>query len=220
MDDFALLRQRMVDNQIRPSEVTDHQLIQAFLSIPRENFVAPDQRPFAYADRDLPLTPWAPGRRMMPPVHIARLVQTLEIKPGGRALVVAAGTGYSAAILARIGAVVVALEEDEALAAAAREILVGVGADPVRVVNGPHVRGHADDAPYDAILIDGAIEVLPEAIAEQLAPDGRLATIERDDRVSRAMLYERVGDDVTKWPLFDAWLDVLPGFERAREFVF
>ncbi len=220
MDDFALLRQRMVDNQIRPSEVTDTGVIQAFLSIPREKFVAPEQRPFAYGDREVPLSPWAPGRRMMPPVPLARLVQALEIKPGERLLVVAGATGYSAAILDTLGAEVTLLEEDQALAAAAMEILADVGFRAVRVVRGKHVGGNVVDAAYDAILIDGAIEVLPEAIAAQLSPTGRLATIERDDGLSRAMIYERVGDDVTKWPLFDAWLDVLPGFERVREFVF
>lgn len=220
MDDFGLLRQRMVDNQLRPSQVTDQSLIQAFLSVPREIFVPPEQRPFAYADRELPLAPWAPARRMMPPEQIARLVQALEIKPGTRALVVAAATGYSAAVLARLGAEVVALEEDEALAATARETLAKVGADSVDIVNGPHLAGHAAEAPYDAILIDGAIEILPEAIANQLSKDGRLAAIEREGRIGRAMLYERAGRDVTKWPLFDAWLDVLPGFQRTPEFVF
>lgn len=220
MDDFALLRQRMVDNQIRPSEVTDPQVIQAFLSVSREKFVAPDQRPFAYGDRDVPLSPWAPGRRMMPPVQLARLVQALEIKPGARVLVVAGATGYSAAIVEKLGAGVVLLEEDEALAGAAQGNLAEAGIRNAQIVNGAHVRGHAAGAPYDAILIDGAIEVLPEGIAGQLAAGGRVAAIERDDRLSRAMIYERVGDDVTKWPLFDAWLDVLPGFERVREFVF
>ena len=156
----------------------------------------------------------------MPPVQLARLVQTLEIYPGARVLIVAGATGYSAAILARLGADVVLLEEDDALAGVARGMLAETGTNSAKIVEGAHMRGHADGGPYDAILIDGAIEVLPEAIADQLAPGGRLATIERDDRLSRAIIYERVGDDVTKWPLFDAWLDVLPGFERAREFVF
>ena len=156
----------------------------------------------------------------MPPVQLARLVQALEIAPGARLLVVAGATGYSAAILDRLGADVVLLEEEESLAAAARENLGGLGADRVRVVTGPLVRGHPAGAPYDAILIDGAIEVLPDALAGQLAPAGHIATVYRDERLSRAMIFERVGDDVTKWPLFDAWLDVLPGFERAREFVF
>ena len=220
MDDFALLRQRMVDNQIRPSEVTDTQVIQAFLSVSREKFVAPEQRPFAYGDREVPLSPWAPARRMMPPVQLARLVQALEIKPGARVLVVAGATGYSAAILEMLRADVVLLEEDEALAGAAQGILADAGIQSAQTVKGPHAHGHEAGAPYDAILIDGAIEVLPGAIAGQIAPGGRVAAIERDDRLSRAMIYERVGDDVTKWPLFDAWLDVLPGFERVREFVF
>jgi protein-L-isoaspartate(D-aspartate) O-methyltransferase len=220
MADFAALRQRMVDNQIRPSEVTDHDVIRAFLAVPREMFAAPAERPFAYADRELKMSASAPNRRMMDPVRLARLVHALPRGPETKAMVVGCGSGYSVAILSKLVGSIVAVEEDRTLAAMAREILAALGAGNVSVVEGRLVDGYPDRAPYDAILVDGAVEVLPDALVTQLKPGGLLATIERDDHVSRAMLYEKVGNDTTKWPLFDAWATLLPGFERRREFVF
>jgi protein-L-isoaspartate(D-aspartate) O-methyltransferase len=219
MTDFAALRQRMVDNQIRPSEVTDHEVIRAFLAVPREIFVETTEQPFAYADRELRMAASAPNRRMMDPVRLARLVHALPHGPETKAMVVGCGSGYSAAILSRLAGSVVAVEEDKTLAALARENLAALGVN-VPVEEAKLVEGFPSGSPYDAILVDGAIEVLPDALVAQLKPGGNLAVIERDDRVSRAMLYEKVGADATKWPLFDAWATLLPGFERRREFVF
>jgi protein-L-isoaspartate(D-aspartate) O-methyltransferase len=220
MADFAALRQRMVDNQIRPREVTDLDVIRAFLTVPREIFAAPEERPFAYADRELKMAASAPSRRMMDPVRLARLVHALPRGPEIKAMVVGCGSGYSAAILAPLAGSVVALEEDPALAALARANLGTLGAANVSVVEGKLVEGCPGHAPYDAILVDGAVELLPDSLLSQLKAGGTLAAIERDDRVSRAMLYEKVGAEATKWPLFDAWATLLPGFERKREFVF
>jgi protein-L-isoaspartate(D-aspartate) O-methyltransferase len=220
MVDFAALRQRMVDNQLRTSQVTDREVIRAFLTVPRELFVESAERPFAYADRELKMTGEAPNRRMLDPVTLARLIHALPRGPEVRALVVGCGTGYSAAILAELSGSVGALDENRALVGLARENLASLGAANVSVVEGKLVEGDGAAAPYEAILVDGAVEVLPEAIMRQLKEGGRLATVERDDRVSRAMLYEKVGEDATKWPLFDAWATLLPGFERKREFVF
>jgi protein-L-isoaspartate(D-aspartate) O-methyltransferase len=221
MDDYAALRQRMVDNQIRPSAVTDHDVIKAFLSVPREEFVSPAERPFAYADRDARMNgSTGSPRMMMAPVQLARLVQKLTRGPQAKVLVIGCGTGYSAAILARLAGRVIAVEEDDALAVRARQLLEGVGAVNVAVVSAPLVAGFPAEAPYDAILVDGAVEVLPDALIRQLKPDGVLGVIERDERLSRAMVYERLGDDAAKWPLFEASAALLPGFERKREFVF
>ena len=220
MADFAVLRQRMVDNQIRTSEVTDRDVIRAFLTVPRELFAEPAERPFAYADRELKMAASAPTRRMLDPVRLARLVHALPRGPETKAMVVGCGTGYSAAILAQLAGSVVGVEEEPALAALARETLASLGVSNVSVVERKLAEGYTAGAPYDSILVDGAVEILPEFLVKQLKPGGRLATIERDDRVSRATLYERVGEDATKWPLFDAWATLLPGFERRREFVF
>jgi protein-L-isoaspartate(D-aspartate) O-methyltransferase len=221
MNDFAALRQRMVDNQIRPSDVTDHELIKAFLTVPREAFVAPMEQPFAYSDRELRL-PASLGadRRMIDPVQLARLIQESRFGPDFKVMVIGAGTGYSAAILARLVAHVVAVEEDERLAARAEEMLRSLGVENATVVRAPLREGHPGEAPYDTILVDGAVEVLPDSLIRQLKPDGCIAVILREERISRAMLYERVGEGATKWPLFEAWATLLPGFERTRQFVF
>jgi protein-L-isoaspartate(D-aspartate) O-methyltransferase len=135
-------------------------------------------------------------------------------------MVIGCGSGYSAAILARLAGRVVAVEEDEGLAQQARRNFEALGASNVVVISAPLVGGCAAEAPYEAVLVDGAVEVLPDALFQQLKPGGVLAVIERDERLSRAMLYERIGGDAAKWPLFEAWAALLPGFERKREFVF
>jgi protein-L-isoaspartate(D-aspartate) O-methyltransferase len=220
MLDFAALRQRMVDNQIRPSAVTDPDVIRAFLAVPREIFVADEEKPFAYGDRELVMSPSAPQRRTMVPVQLARLLQALPLGPGAKALDVGCGSGCSAALLARLTGSVVALEEDAGLAAMARARLKRLGATNVAVVEGKLTEGWPAAAPYDAILIDGAVEVAPDSLIAQLRPGGMLAAIVRAERISRAMLYERVGETVAKWPQFEAWATLLPGFERKPEFVF
>jgi protein-L-isoaspartate(D-aspartate) O-methyltransferase len=220
MHDFAALRQRMVDNQIRPSEVTDHDLIRAFLAVPRETFVESDEQPFAYSDRELRLPAAGGDRRMLDPVQLARLIQALQVGPDSKVMVVAAGTGYSAALLARLARQVIAVEEDDRLAALAEEKLRALGAVNATVVRGRLGEAWLAEAPYNAILVDGAVEFVPDGLLGQLAPEALLAVIERDERISRAMLYERVGDGAARWPLFEAWATLLPGFARKREFVF
>jgi protein-L-isoaspartate(D-aspartate) O-methyltransferase len=220
MPDFGALRQRMVDNQIRPSAVTEPDVIRAFLAVPREIFVAEDEKPFAYADRELVMSPAAPNRRMLVPVQLARLLQALPLGPEVEALDVGCGSGCSAAVLAHLVGSVVALEEDAGLASLARKRLADLGVANVTVAEGKLAEGWPAAAPYDAILIDGAAEVVPPALIAQLKPGGMLAAIVRAERISRAMLYERVGEAVTKWPQFEAWAALLPGFERKPEFVF
>lgn len=220
MHEFSALRQRLVDNQIRPSEVTDHGLIKAFLAVPREMFVEPAERPFSYSDRELRYSASAPGRRLMDPVHLARLIQMLPIGPQSKVMVVGCGTGYSAAILARLAGSVVALEEHEELANVATRLLLATDTANVTVVNAKLSQGWPEVAPYDAILLDGAVEVVPAAILSQLKPHAALAAIEMSDRISRAMLFERVGKEVSKRPRFEAWATLLPGFARQNDFVF
>ena len=135
-------------------------------------------------------------------------------------MVVAGGSGYSAAIMARLCGSVTLVEEDRTLAASARENLAALGITNAPVVDAKLVEGYPAGGPYDAILVAGAVEIVPAAILRQLNDGGLLAAIEKDDRVSRAMLYEKVGTDIAKRALFDAWAMLLPGFERKREFVF
>ena len=220
MMDFARLRQQFVDNQVRPSEITDRALVQAILAVPREIFVGQAEQPFAYSDLELPMSAAAADRRIIDPVQLARLLQALSVGPQSKVMVVGCGTGYSAALLARIAAAVIAVEENEHLAAAATENLRALGAANAKVVRSKLTDGHPDEAPYDAILVDGAVEFVPDGLIAQLRPGGQLAVIERDERISRAMLYERFGSGASKWPQFEAWATLLPGFERRREFVF
>lgn len=220
MIDFEALRQRMVDNQLRPSEITDHDLIRAFQTVPREAFLAAHDRPFAYSDREVAASEDGVTRTAMPPVQLARLVQALQINRSSVVLVLGCGTGYAAAIVASLSGSVVAVEEDEKMVAGGERRLHELGIDNAVFVQGRLAGGYPSEAPFDAILIDGAVEVLPDGLVQQLRDGGRLAVVERQDGVSRAMLYERVGDTATKWPLFEAWAEVLPGFEKKREFAF
>ena len=165
MTDFAALRQRMVDNQLRTSEVTDRRVIAAFLELPRERFAEAAERPFAYTDRELKVADSAPERTMMVPVTLARLIQALlDAGDDRNALVVGCGSGYSAAIMARLFADVVAVEEDRALAHQARETLAELGIGNVSVAEGRLVDGDQRGGRYDAILVDGAVEVVPPPI--------------------------------------------------------
>jgi protein-L-isoaspartate(D-aspartate) O-methyltransferase len=221
MADFAALRQRMVDNQIRTGGVTDHAVLEAFLTVPRELFVAAAERPFAYADRELPLrSATGAPRTTMPAAQLAKMIQLLPLRAGGKAMVVGCGAGYSAAILARLTREVIAVEQDPELVAAAGEALRAYGAANVRVAQAALLEGFAAEAPYDAVLVDGAVEFIPDSLIVQLAPGGALAAIVRDGGASRAMLYENVGGEAARWPHFDAWAGLLPGFARKREFVF
>ena len=222
MLDFAALRQRMVDNQIRPSEVTDPGVVRAFLTVPREKFMSAADRPFAYSDREITISDGPGGRRLMiDPVQLARLVQALQIKPEAVVMHVGCGSGYSAAILAQLAGSVVAVEEDAALAATAEHTLRELAIDNVAVVQGKLTEGYPSEGPFAAILIEGGIEVMPPALPEQLSLGGLLTVIERQERISRAMLYERTRTEIAKWPLFEAWTgQVLPGFKRKPEFIF
>ncbi|MBV9653315.1 MAG: protein-L-isoaspartate O-methyltransferase [Acetobacteraceae bacterium] len=171
--DFADARNRMVDSQIRPNKVTDGRILNAMREIPRELFVPGNVIARVYTDEDVPL---GDGRALMEPMVLAKLLQLAQPRPGQRALVVAAGPGYGAAVLAACGLSVVALESSESLLALARTALKAT-APSVKMVSGPLADGWAQDAPYDLILIEGAVRDIPPALGPQLAPQGRLVTV-------------------------------------------
>lgn len=216
---YAAARKFMVDGQLRPNKVTDPLVLASMARLPREAFVPPAAMARAYADEPVPL---APGRAMMAPMVLARLVQALMPRLGESALVVGAGQGYAAAVLADLGVVVTALEEDAALLAAARLAwsMTVPGAVPL-AVHGPLAMGHAATAPYDIILLDGAVSTLPDAITAQLAEGGRIAMVQlREAAVARAMLGRKLQGQLFLTPIMDASASVLPGFARAAGFVF
>ena len=219
MTDFAAARRNMVDGQVRPADVTDLRIISAMLEVPREHFVPPQAMELAYLDLGLPVGESGPKPRcLLKPMLLAKLVQAAELEPTDRVLVVGCATGYSAAVVARIAGQVVALEQDEKLAQAAQSALSGL--PNTSVVKGPLSDGWAQGAPYDVILIDGAVERLPEAFRRQLKDGGRLVCILGASPGASAMLYRRSDGELGGRPIFDAVAALLPGFAKAPVFSF
>jgi protein-L-isoaspartate(D-aspartate) O-methyltransferase len=217
--DYADARRRMVDGQLRPNRVTDPRLLDAMRTLPREAFLPPALRSRAYLDEDVPLPG---GRALMEPMVLARMVQLAAARPDDRALVVCAGLGYGAAVLARMGARVVALEDDPALRALAQAAFPACGLSPgaVRLESGPPAEGFPAAAPYDVILIEGEVPEVPEALPAQLAEGGRLVAAQGDATGGRAVLGRRLGGTFTTTPAFDCAVAALPAFAPAPGFVF
>ena len=217
---FQAMRDAMVDSQLRPSGVSDRAVVRAMASVPREEYVPETRAQVAYADRSVPL---GGGRFLAPPVALGRLLTVAEPQRSDRALIVGAGTGYSAAVLARLVGSVVALESDADLIAAARPRVEGgefSGAAAIQLVEGDLTQGHAGGAPYDLILIDGAVETVPDAIAAQLADGGRLVCGLADDGVTRLAIARKRGGAVRPVAFEDNEMPLLPGFAPAKAFRF
>jgi protein-L-isoaspartate(D-aspartate) O-methyltransferase len=216
--DYAAARQHMIDSQIRTNKVTDPSVIEALAALPREAFVADAQKKLAYIDRPVAI---GAGRRMTEPMVLARLLQVAHLKATDSALVVGAGTGYSAAILSRLVKKVVALESVPELAERAKSILAQLSVTNVTVATGDLTAGRPGDGPYDFILVDGAAELVPEALTAQLADRGRLAAVIKDHGVvGRGTLFVKADGVVSQRAIFDADAEVLPGFTRPQRFVF
>lgn len=217
LTDFATARNLMVDGQVRPNKVTDRRIIDAMRRIPREHFLPPALAPLAYSDDDVALPG---GRFLTEPMVIARLIQTMDVRAGERVLVVAAGTGYAAALLAASGATITALEEDPTMLAIAGPALAE-HAPGVALVSGPLAEGWKQAAPYDVILIDGAVAAVPDAIAAQLTASGRLVTvIAAAGRTGQAVLGEPSAGALRLAAVFDATTKMLPSLRPAPAFVF
>ncbi|MFP6743235.1 MAG: protein-L-isoaspartate O-methyltransferase [Alphaproteobacteria bacterium] len=218
MIDFAPARTNMVTNQIRPNKVTDERVLAALAAVPRERFVPEVMSGNAYVDDDIAV---APGRYLMEPMVFARLLQAAAIEPDDVVLDIGCATGYSASVLCHLAATVVALESDETMAETAIALLTGLKADGSAVVSGELAIGYGDQAPYDVIVIEGAVETVPEVVVDQLVEGGRLvAVVTGGERVGKAMLILRSHGVVSRRVLFDAAIPPLPGFESAPAFVF
>ena len=221
MVDAATQRLNMVDSQVLPSDVTDRRILQAMRELPRERFVPQTMAGLAYIDEALPLTPPGPERRwLLAPRLTAKLLQLADISDGDRVLHVGCGTGYGTAILARMAGSLIAIESDEALADEARTNLADLGIANVTVKTGPLDAGSADDAPFDAIVIEGAVLNAPDVLLDQLKGGGRLVAVVAEDGVGTATQWRRLGRSVNSWGAFDAAAPVLPGFAKAPSFVF
>lgn len=215
--DYSTLRDNMVEGQIRTADVTAIPVIEAFRAVPRERFVPESQRPFAYIDEDVAI---GSGRYLMEPAPLAKLIQLAEIRPENRVLEIGAASGYAAALLSRLASTVVALESDAGLAATARENLAALGCDNVELVEAPLAAGHAAGAPYDVILITGAVDFVPEPLFDQLAEGGRLVTVVGRGNVAMATRWTRAADGLSTWRAFNAAVMPLAEFEREPSFEF
>ena len=207
--DFAAAREAMVESQLRPQGVTDPAVLDAMRRVPREKFLPSHTRPLAYVDRAVGLDA---GRFLPAPAVLGQLLTEMMPERGQRALVIGAGTGYSAAVLDAIGLDVSAVESAPELVAAR-----GPGA---KLIEGPLEQGYAKAAPYDQILIDGAVEFIPEAIIDQLADGGRLGTALVDRGVTRLIVGRKAGGAFGYLSIGDAGVPALPGFSRPKEFSF
>ena len=219
MTDFALARRNMIDGQLRPNRVNNAQLLAAIGELPRERFLPAGLQSVAYADDDVPL---GKGRFLMEPMVLARLLQTLQPLPEDKALVVASGAGYGAALLARLVKAVVAVEADAGLAGSAEQTIRNLGITNVQQVVGRMEEGCAAQASYDVILIEGAVQKVPAAILDQLAEGGRLGTViaAPTGMLGVAHLMVKEGGVVSGRPLFDAGTPPLPGFAAPPRFTF
>ncbi|TRD00544.1 protein-L-isoaspartate O-methyltransferase [Mesorhizobium sp. WSM4303] len=221
--DFSELRVKMVDGQVRTTDVTDAALLDAMLAVPREAFVGAGQQALAYIDGDIRISDGADGsgaRYLMEPSPLAKLLQLAEIDAGDSVLDVGCGTGYCAALLSRLAKSVIALESDAALAETAKAALSAQGCDNVTVVAGPLPQGYAAKAPYNVILIGGSVEEVPGALLGQLADGGRLVAVEGQGNAGVARLFFKAGGVVTGRRAFNAAIKPLPGFERIHAFEF
>jgi protein-L-isoaspartate(D-aspartate) O-methyltransferase len=213
--DTTLARNLMVDGQLRPSKVTDRRILDAMRALPRETYAPQNLAALAYIDQDLPL---GGGRVMLKPLVIARLLQLAAPRAGETALIVGSGTGYGAAILAACGVQVTALEEDAALSEQARRLATDQG---ISFVQGRLAEGWAASAPYDLVVIEGAVPSIPEAIGSQVAAGGRLVTIiAAAGAAGYAAIAEPTTGGLRAQAAFDATAPLLPGLAPAPGFTF
>lgn len=208
----------MVESQIRTNKVTDPRIVGAFEAVAREAFVGEVLRGIAYIDEDLEV---APGRYLMEPMVLARLLQAAAPQAGDMALDIGCATGYSTAVLARLAETVVGLERERALIDAANRTLNALDVDNAVVVEGALEAGYQKQAPYNVIVFEGAVAAVPETVKHQLADGGRLVAVVVDQAgIGRGTLVQRAGDSFSCRTLFDASTPLLPGFAREIGFVF
>ena len=217
MPDYAAQRLNMVESQVRTNDVPDPHIQAAMRDIPRERFVPAAKRALAYAEVAVEVVP---GRFLLEPRTLAKLLRLADIGPEDRILAVGCTTGYAAAVAARLAKKVTGVETDVDLVRVASDMLPAVGAANAEVVQGSLADGHRAGAPYDVILIEGAVETVPEALLAQLAEGGRLVAVVQEGTQGRAHLFVRSHGHIGDRPDFDASAPLLPGFRKTVGFVF
>jgi protein-L-isoaspartate(D-aspartate) O-methyltransferase len=217
MSDYAARRTMMVDTQVRPSDVTRYPIIAAMLSVPREVYVPPSLRDVAYVGKNVDL---APGRVVLEARTLAKILDGLSVEPDELVLDIGCGLGYSTAVVARMAEAVVAVEEDETLAAEAQRALSGQGVDNAAVICAPLAEGSPRHAPFDVILIQGGVETVPQVLIDQLKEGGRIAAVFMEGALGVARIGYKSDGGVTWRFAFNAAAPVLPGFAKTQSFAF
>ncbi|MDG1337158.1 MAG: protein-L-isoaspartate O-methyltransferase [Tateyamaria sp.] len=211
MTDFSARRTMMVDTQVRPSDVTKFPIIEAMLSVPREDFVPASQREAAYMSENIELSG---NRVILEPRTLAKMLDVLDIGQDELVLDIGAGYGYSSAVIAHMAQAVVALEEDNAMVEEAKDALVAANADNVVIEHGSLVAGAAEHGPYDVIIIQGGVSHLPQAIISQLKEGGRIACLFMEDALGEVRIGYKMDEHISWRRSFNAGAPVLNGFER------
>lgn len=223
MTDFKAERAAMIESQLRPNGVTDVRLLEALYRTPRESFVPPSLRTLAYMDGSLQVEPphdGRPARHLLAPMAFAKLVQLARVRPDDRVLDVGPATGYSTAILARLGKEVVAVECDAGLLAVAKDALEAERITGVKMVANALADGAPEHAPFDVVFVNGRLTEAPERLLGQLAPGGRLVALIGNEISAKGTLFTKIDDTIQSVIEFDSGAPALPGFEKKVEFAF
>lgn len=220
--DFQDLRTKMVDNQIRTTDVTDYGVLDAFLQVPREEFVPSDRKLLAYIDEDILIGQDEDGTRryLMAPSPLAKLFQLAEISKNDLVLNIASGCGYGSAILSLLAGSVIGLENNQELLAASTAKLNDLGYDNVVIVSGDLTQGYAAEAPYDVIILEGSVDYTPETLTAQLRNGGRLIAVEGRGNTAVARVYLKENEKISVRDAFNIAIKPLAGFQKPKEFVF
>lgn len=213
-------RIKMVDNQLRPFDVFQYDVISAFLNVPRDVFIPENQRVLAYSDAEIEVVCGDDVRRMIRPMHLARMIQSAKLTPDSVVLDLGCLTGYSSAILSKLCGSVVAIETSEALVARASDALADANIDNVAVLCGPLAKGYPSEGPFDAIILGGSVDEIPAALVAQLREDAVIIGVTGTGGAGRAVSVHRDGDSPTTVPLFNCAAPPLPGFDKEPVFAF
>ena len=216
MTNFAMRRTKMVDTQVRPSDVTKFPILDAMLSVPREDYVPDSKREAAYMGENVDL---GGGRVMLEPRTLAKMLDAVDIQADELVLDLGCGLGYSSAVIARMADFVVAVEEDEAMAAEAQSTLSEHGVDNVAVIAGPLTAGNAKNGPYDVIMIQGAVEAVPVVLTDQLKDGGRMTCIFAEGMLGTVKIGYKIDGAMVWRHGFSAGAPLIAGFEAPRGFV-
>lgn len=215
MTDYAARREMMVDTQVRPSDVTKFPIIEAMLTVPREKFVPRSMREAAYMDGNIDL---GRGRCILEPRTFGKMLDALELGASDMVLDIGIGFGYSAAVLARMTQVVVGVESDADMAQEAQSILSESDADNVIVHEGPLEGGAPEHGPYDAIILQGGAQDIPEGLINQLKDGGRMAVLFMDGELGEVRIGHKIDGTMNWRRSFNAAAPVMSGYGKQSSF--